>query len=73
MLAQNFKTAADLDLTEAQHAALIKTLALLDGGKLTHAKAFDAHIYRAGKFTGHFNMAEWTTQADCGTRATCAF
>ena len=34
MLAQSFKTAIELGLSEKQHDALIKTLALLDGGKL---------------------------------------
>lgn len=70
MLAQNFKSAADLEITEAQKAALIKTLVLLETGRLTHAP-YDGRLsdtYREpGAFTGHFNMGRWRAQQDCGT------
>jgi hypothetical protein len=70
MLMQNFKSAADLGLTERQKAALMKTLVLLETGKLQHVRPSDQSTgdYRQdGKFTGHFNMGRWRAVEDCGT------
>ncbi len=69
MLAQNFKTATDLGISEAQVAALQKVLVLLETGKLTHTPADgnNYEIYRDAPFTGHFNMAAWRQETDCGT------
>jgi hypothetical protein len=68
MLMQNFKSAADLGITEPQLSALIKTLVLLETGKLVHVPADD--LRRGPKtFTGHFNMDSWTWTGDCGTVA----
>lgn len=69
MLAQNFKSAADLDITEAQKDALIKTLVLLETGKLEFTKSpgFSFLVDIDAKFTGHFNMAHWRRKTDCGT------
>jgi hypothetical protein len=71
MLAQNFKAAADLGITEPQKEALMKTLVLLETGKLTHSPIGEDDIFRAGshKFTGHFNMHTWAREHDCGTIA----
>lgn len=71
MLAQNFKSAADLDITEDQLSALRKTLVLLETGKLTHVPEDDLGRGNLGKpkFTGHFNMSHSYIIADCGTVA----
>lgn len=71
MLAQNFKPAADLDLTEPQKEALMKTLVLLETGKLQHVVARGRIVVGAPvKFDGRFNMACWGTAAySCGTVA----
>jgi hypothetical protein len=70
MLMQNFKSAADLGITEPQLSALQKTLVLLETGRLVHAD-FDGRSsdgYREeGEFTGHFNMGRWRAAQDCGT------
>lgn len=66
MLAQNFKTADDLRLTEPQKEALIKTLVLLETEKLQHALP-DATFSKQRGFTGHFNMAWWDLHSGCGT------
>lgn len=70
MLAQSFQPATDLGISEAQKEALMKTLVLLETGKLAHAKITrpSAAAYReGGEFTGHFNMGRWQSQEDCGT------
>lgn len=72
MLAQNFKTAADLKVTEAQKAALSKTLVMLETGKL---KFFDRDspisyldtAFEDRRFSGQFNMASWSLPHTCGT------
>lgn len=64
----NFKTAAELRIPEDQYAALIKTLELMEAGKIVHVEdysSFDA----VEEFTGHFNMDVWIGKADCGTVA----
>jgi hypothetical protein len=68
MLAQNFKTADDLGLTDQHLDALIKTLALMDSGKLTHVINYD-YVWANGRteFTAHFNMADWSAPSECGT------
>lgn len=68
MLAQNFMTADALGLTVEQHTALIKTLALMDSGKLTHVLAEDGGSWGT-EFSGGFNMDVWATYSDCGTVA----
>ena len=66
MLAQNFRSADDLGISERQHDALRKTLVLLETGRLTHADPGRPRADR-GRFTGHFNMREWNTVGECGT------
>jgi hypothetical protein len=68
MLMANFKSAADLGITEPQFDALRKTLVLLETGKLRHAPA-DNLGSRSKIFTGHFNMNSWSYTSDCGTVA----
>lgn len=78
MLAQNFKSAADLGITEPQLSALQKTLVLLETGKLRHITDDDAKIRvrnswrEAGvepRFDGNFNLSTWGMEASCGTVA----
>lgn len=69
MLAQNFKAAADLELSEPQFDALRKTLVLLETGKLVYAKAHGTirQIRSERKFSGYFNMEYHYSDEDCGT------
>lgn len=71
MLAQSFKSAADLGITEPQRDALRKTLVLLETGKLRHVplKYWDDLEPMARTFTGHFNMNYWGNHHACGTVA----
>ena len=66
MLAQSFQSAADLGISEPQKEALMKTLVLLETGKLVHATEFN-HDFGEEAFSGHFNMAHWKDTASCGT------
>ena len=61
MLAQNFMTAADLGITEAELDALIKVLGMLERGELIDART----PKQRGK--NLFHMSEWGR--GCGTAA----
>jgi hypothetical protein len=69
MLAQSFKSAAELDISERQKDALVKTLTLLETGKLVHVPNIPRKtIPDYGDFTGHFNMGYWREHGEtCGT------
>lgn len=68
MLAQNFKTAAELDITEKQKRALMKVLVLLETGKMEHVPNYKPVMGKPDdKFTGHFNMMVWGENCECGT------
>lgn len=76
MLAQNFKSAADLQLTEEQRTALVKVLVLLETDKLRLTQKSQILCYgmrsddERAKFSGFFNMDCWCGIAwDCGTVA----
>jgi len=72
MLAQSFLSAADLGITEPQKEALMKTLVLLETGKLKHVPWSPdmRHVDSKGRtFDGYFNMAASFAIADCGTVA----
>lgn len=69
MLAQSFLPAVELGITEPQRDALMKTLVLLETGKLVHVPASDVISPNGYAFTGHFNMTEWSGTYDCGTVA----
>lgn len=73
MLAQNFKSADELEITEAQVDALRKTLVLLETGKLVHA-SLDVDFDRSGfgVFSGEFNMGSFGFAHKCGTVACIA-
>lgn len=69
MLMQNFKPAADLGISEAQKEALMKTLVLLETGKLKHVPGteFLPIHQKHATFDGLFNMCVSFGRADCGT------
>ncbi len=68
MLMQNFKPAADLGISEAQKEALMKTLVLLETGKLTHVPLPDGEGgLRTFGFSHLFNMGDWGTPSPCGS------
>lgn len=69
MLAQSFQSAEDLDISEAEKDALIKTLVLMETGKLTHAPIGAGYYPDTGPFTGQFNMIHWNSAHRCGTVA----
>ena len=71
MLAQSFKSAAELGISEGQLDALRKTLVLLETGKLVHVPEGEIglRLRVRPKFTGHFNMAHSYISAECGTVA----
>lgn len=74
MLAQNFKTSADLNLTDPEFEALVKFLGMLDRGEVRHVPVYD-DLYGHDKdptpktFHALFNMENVWTRAvgDCGT------
>lgn len=67
MLAQNFKTAKDLEITEAQKEALMKTLVLLETEQVEHISKFINDIDHEPTYCGKFNMRYWNAEASCGT------
>lgn len=76
MLAQSFKTAKELGLTDEQKDALCKVLVLLETGKLVHTKTPYNLIARptGRSFSGQFNMSTWNIEVTdkeghCGTVA----
>jgi hypothetical protein len=78
MLAQNFKSAADLDITDKQLEGLIQVLGLLEREEVTHVRVCDTDcFYNENRkppvgFTGAFNMGNIYTVADCQTAACIA-
>lgn len=66
MLAQNFKTPADLGITAAEFDALVKVLGMLERGELTHDH-WDCPSVPNG-----FSMIEYITETQCGTVACIA-
>jgi hypothetical protein len=73
MLAQSFKSAAELRISNEHIEALQKVLVMLETGKMIH---IDTYMYMnlAGKekprgFSGLFNMDSWTADRPCGTVA----
>jgi hypothetical protein len=69
MLAQNFKSAVDLGITEGQLSALQKTLVMLETGALSYWDGYGGRYIAPEdrKFSGHFNMNAWSTPHECGT------
>lgn len=70
MLAQSFKSAADLDITEPQRSALMKTLMLLETGKLQYRQVSEeSDDSDEPTFCENFNMRFWRVKHPCGTIA----
>lgn len=68
MLAQSFKSADQLGITEPQKSALMKTLVLLETGKLTHVTGdLNVKSVHSELYTGHFSIRAWAADTDCGT------
>jgi hypothetical protein len=68
MLAQSFKSADELGITEPQCDALRKTLVLLETGKLVHETGRPKYSNTDNrKFSGRFNMILWSADHECGT------
>lgn len=75
MLAQNFKSAADLGLTDVQYKALIGVLGMLERNEIQHVEInkeeiniiFTRNRKPEGKFKEFFNMDATYIQASCGT------
>lgn len=62
MLAQNFKTPTDLNLTDAQFDALVKVLGILERCEVRHVRKRD------GAWRGDgFNMTDVVSRNECGT------
>jgi len=71
MLAQSFKAASDLGISEEHKSALEKTLVLMETGRIRHVpiQDYEEHAaYLAKGFSG-FNMLEWAYSSACGTVA----
>jgi hypothetical protein len=72
MLMQNFKSAADLGITEPQLSALMKTLVLLETDALQFVPVSedDDGGEESPTFCSNFNMRFWSlTEHRCGTVA----
>ncbi len=67
MLAQNFKTAADLKVTEAEFDALKHVLAMLERQELHPEKHRDRNGQYSPTKPGGFNMNCTYEQNECGT------
>lgn len=63
-----FLTAEELDIPESHLGALIKTLELMEDGRIHHQQLPNVYInIGSDEFTGHFNMAVWNSRQSCGT------
>jgi hypothetical protein len=70
MLAQNFKTPADLGLSDIEFESLIAVLGMLERGELKHVPVMNRGQPSHSKgLTGHFNMDVVVQDEDCGTVA----
>jgi hypothetical protein len=72
MLAQNFKTAADLGIEDVEFDALTKVLGMLERGEIKHTEImprdFDEFTFDPVGLDFRFNMDTWVSHADeCGT------
>lgn len=66
----NFKTAKQLNLTDEQHGALVKTLEFLESGKTLHFVNEDSRdLLRSKRAFSLFFMPTWIHRSSCGTVA----
>jgi hypothetical protein len=63
MLAQSFKSAADLQISDVELSSLITVLGMLERGELVH----DADTYCGFPRGQKFNMGVSLTESSCGT------
>lgn len=66
MLAQNFKTAADLELEEEDHRALVAALGVFERGEVSHADS-GLPCNKPRKPNKQFNMSLWHSRNEYGT------
>ena len=71
MLAQNFKTPADLKIADAEFEALVKVLGMLERGEIKSvpAEQLCRGIGREDAIPEFFDMQYVHTKYDCGTAA----
>lgn len=71
MLAQNFKSAADLKLSDQEQRALVTVLGMLERDEIRYHEACDRGEYGGIPKTAPaaFNMSHFFAAADCGTVA----
>lgn len=70
MLAQNFKTPADLGIQDKWFEALLKLLGMLERGELRHTSTVKLKPLcddRVRPEVGLFNMNRWSVAFECGT------
>jgi hypothetical protein len=70
MLAQNFKTPADLKIEDRWFEALVKLLGMLERGELRHTPTSQIKPLcdeRVRPEVGLFNMNRWSVKFQCGT------
>lgn len=73
MLAQNFKTAADLGISEGDIVGLIKVLGMLERREVQHVDVPDSSDVRMQPTADHlFNMGNTYIVVDCKTAACIA-
>ncbi len=73
MLAQNFKTATDLEISDAELDALIQLLGILERGDVRHARVRpDTELYCVPEKVDFFNMSYLAAETECGTAACLA-
>lgn len=78
MLAQNFKTAIELDISDKEFAALASVLRMLEREELKHVDAIASPYNPAGvsyeghRFSALFNMVGFAEHTKCGTAACIA-
>lgn len=67
MLAQNFKTPAELDIPAAAMDALIAVLRMLERDELEHRRGIKGSTTKGIKSFKFFNMRAYRNHEDCGT------
>jgi hypothetical protein len=66
MLAQNFKTPAELGIKSKEFDALFKVLRMLERDELVHVDLTGDTIY-SPNMPNAFSMTMWKQETDCGT------
>jgi hypothetical protein len=68
MLAQNFKSAEDLGISEKDRNALMKVLVMMETGKMTYVPGREVGLHgRHGVCDGYFSMNLSFGRHECGT------